>query len=109
MTPEEELSCALRVINAGIEAIAQTKQTNFICQLANNNHGFSQKGIETISEAVQNLQFPVPTHISILPRGKAPSSTYLFDGFTDIYCNDEYLRLQVRRMKAQPVRQGFGK
>lgn len=104
MTPEDEFTQALQVINAAIESITHTKQPSFICQLANNNHGFSQEGIELITEGVQNLQFPVPTHISILPRGKTPSTTYLFDGFTDIYCNDEYLRLQVKRLKRQPVR-----
>ncbi len=60
----------------------------FIFQLTKNNQGFTYKEIQEIKAALSHLTFDIPTHISILPKGKKPTNNSLFDGLQTIYAKE---------------------
>lgn len=90
---------ALEIIQRSYSRAKQDKQEAYICQLVNNNQGFNTWEVDAIKQKVSELHFELPTHISILPIGKKPTSKKLFDGLIDIYCNDEDLQNMVDSMK----------
>lgn len=62
----------------------------FICQLTNQEIGFSIDEIDAIKEAISHLDFNINTHISLLPRGKKliDNKNILFDGLRTIYTKE---------------------
>ncbi len=92
---------ALQTIQYGYNRVLKEKQEAYVCQLSNNNQGFNTWEIDAIKQEVAKLRFDLPVHISILPLGKQPTTCKLFDGFIDIYCNDQSLQQMVDQMKKQ--------
>lgn len=75
-----------------------------ICQLTNNNKGFSDEALAAIKKRLEPMTLNVPTHISILPMGQAPSSELLFDGLKEIYCNSPALRQTIKKLTSQKLK-----
>lgn len=50
------------------------------------------------------MTFNIAVHISILPFGQAPSSEYLFDGLTEIFCNSTDLKQEIKKVTAKKLK-----
>jgi len=79
---------AITTIKNSYQIASYAKCDKFICHLTKNNQGFSYQEIQTIKAAVSHLTFDMPTHISILPKGKQPTKNSLFDGLQTIYAKE---------------------
>ena len=79
---------AITTVKNGYEKALEQGCDKFICQLTKNNQGFSYKEIQRTKEAISKLSFSIPTHISILPKGKRPTNQSLFDGLQTIYAKE---------------------
>lgn len=97
------LKYALRVIYQGYRKARLRGDDHYICQMSNDNKGFSQDVIDALRERVGTFNFDIPVHISILPAGKRPSEQKLFDGMETVYCNSEDLERVIEGMKEQTV------
>lgn len=95
------LGYALRTVHQSYRATQLRGSDSCVIQLTNDNKGFKPDVIEAVKERVEGMQFDIPTHISILPLGKEPSSQMLFDGLEDIYCNSDELKRIVDEMKKE--------
>ncbi len=79
---------AITTVKNGYAQALEQGCDKFICQLTNNNQGFSYQEIQTIKAALSHLTFDIPTHISILPKGRQPTHNNLFDGLQTIYAKE---------------------
>ena len=70
---------AITTIKNGYAQAIEQGCDKFVCQLTKNNQGFSYVEIQRIKEAASKFSFSIPTHISILPKGKKPTNNSLFD------------------------------
>ena len=86
MSNAVEYACTT-VKNAYAQALEQGCD-KFIIQLTRNNQGFDYREIQVIKAALSYLVFDIPTHISILPKGKKPTNSSLFDGLQTIYAKE---------------------
>lgn len=75
-----------------------------VCQITHLNKGFNQQVIEDVREALKHMHFDLPTHISLLPEGKKPTSQKLFDGLEEVFCNSNNLREKLKRMQQERVK-----
>lgn len=79
---------AITTVKNGYAQALEQGCDKFICQLTKNNQGFSYKEIQEIKAALSHLTFDIPTHISILPKGRQPTKSSLFDGLQTIYAKE---------------------
>lgn len=101
-----DLEYALSTINKVYQQTLSSGHDTCIVQLTNDNQGFSCEVINQLKTTP--LSFKLPTHISVLPAGKRESSSKLFDGLEDVYCNCSQLKQIIERMKQQPIKQKKG-
>lgn len=98
------LKYALETVSDMYAKALASGHDSLVCQLTNDNRGFSFFEIEAVKQRLCGMTFDIPTHISILPVGKQPSNHRLFDGLVEIYCNSPELQQVVEVMKRQTVR-----
>lgn len=79
---------AITTIKNGYAQATEAKLDKFICPLTKSNQGFSYHEIQTIKAALSHLTFDIPTHISVLPKGKKITNNSLFDGLQTIYAKN---------------------
>lgn len=94
---------AFRTIHQGYSKSILQGHDSFVCQLTNNNKGFSEDAIAAIKKRLEPMTFNIPVHISILPFGQTPSSEYLFDGLKEIYCNSVELKQAIKKLTLKKV------
>lgn len=94
---------AFRIIHQGYSKSILQGDDSFVCQLTNNNKGFSNDAIAAIKKRLEPMKFNIPVHISILPFGQTPSIEYLFDGLEEIYCNSVDLKQAIKKLKSRKV------
>lgn len=94
---------AFRTIHQGYSKAILQGDSSFVCQLTNNNKGFSDEAIATIKKRLQPMTFNIPVHISILPFNRTPSTEYLFDGLEEIYCNSPDLKQAITKLTGKKL------
>ncbi|MBE9128649.1 MULTISPECIES: hypothetical protein [unclassified Coleofasciculus] len=103
-TPQEQADSAITTIQESYALTKSTKQKVFIIQLTNSNRGFSPEAIALIKQQLAQMEFDLPTHLSILPAGKIPSTNFLFDGLEELWSNSNQMRLLFEKIRQRPVR-----
>lgn len=95
---------AFRIIHKGYSKSILEGRDSFVCQLTNNNKGFSDDAIAAIKKRLEPMKFNIAVHISILPFNRTPTSEQLLDGLQEIYCNSAALKQAVKQLKREKVK-----
>ena len=100
MTTSEEVNLALETIKQNHELSLSMEHSSCLLELINDYQGFSSKAIALIRSEVSKMEFALPTHISILEKGK--SSSNIFE-LVPIYSNSQKLQAIFEEKSARTL------